>query len=54
MIYLLVNMLESNLSATGAFEIYVGGVQVWSKIETGRVPSQEEFLEILGKMESTK
>ncbi|EFP00623.1 hypothetical protein CRE_04376 [Caenorhabditis remanei] len=54
LIYLLVNMLESNLSATGAFEIYVGGVQVWSKIETGRVPSQEEFLEILGKMESTK
>ncbi|CAI4224111.1 unnamed protein product [Auanema sp. JU1783] len=57
MIFLLSNMIESSLMSTGAFEVYLGDEQIWSKIESGRVPSPPELLqmvdaqlELLGKV----
>jgi len=37
------NMVESSMLSSGAFEITVNGNQVWSKIETGYLPSLEHF-----------
>lgn len=60
MIFLLSNMVETSLISTGAFEIYLGDEQIWSKIDSGRVPSPGELLQmvdqqlaILGKIPST-
>ncbi|CAL2045043.1 unnamed protein product [Caenorhabditis brenneri] len=47
LLYLLANMIESCLLSTGAFEIFLNGEQIWSKIETGRVPSPEEFIQLI-------
>ncbi|CAF2766183.1 unnamed protein product [Rotaria sp. Silwood2] len=49
MIYFLSNSLESYLMTTGAFEISIDNVQLWSKLETGRLPSNNEFNQILQK-----
>jgi len=37
-LFMLNNMANSNLS-TGAFEVEYNGIVVWSKLETGRMPS---------------
>ena len=39
------NGLVGNLMATGAFEISYNGEQVYSKLETGRMPSLPELLD---------
>lgn len=39
------NTLEGGLTNTGAFEIYFNDIPVWSKIETGRMPSAPELLQ---------
>jgi selT/selW/selH-like putative selenoprotein len=41
------NFLETQLLATGAFEIYMDDVPIWSKLQTGRVPSPPELLQII-------
>eukprot|EP00054_Salpingoeca_dolichothecata_P006736 m.39604 g.39604 ORF g.39604 m.39604 type:complete len:89 (+) comp16645_c0_seq2:237-503(+) len=43
-IYFLGNTLAQNLMHTGAFEVYVDDTQVWSKLETGRLPSWPELV----------
>lgn len=40
-------MVGNALQQTGAFEVYVGETRVFSKLETGRVPSFEEMKEII-------
>lgn len=57
MIFLLSNMVEGTLMSTGAFEIFLGERQLWSKLESGRVPAPGELiqmidsqLELLGKI----
>ena len=35
--------------STGAFEISLGSDKLWSKLETGRIPSQHEFLQMLSQ-----
>ncbi|CAF0946231.1 unnamed protein product [Rotaria sordida] len=47
MIFFLLNSFESYLMTTGAFEISIDDVPLWSKIETGRLPSNNEFIQTL-------
>jgi selT/selW/selH-like putative selenoprotein len=47
MIFFLSNSLESYLMSTGAFEITVDDVPLWSKLETNRLPSSNEFIQML-------
>ncbi|VDM60689.1 unnamed protein product [Angiostrongylus costaricensis] len=46
MLFLLTNMVESTLMSTGAFEIYLDKEQIWSKLESGRVPSPQELIQV--------
>jgi selT/selW/selH-like putative selenoprotein len=47
MVFFLSNSIESHLLSTGAFEISVNDVPLWSKLETGRLPSANEFVQML-------
>ncbi|KJH48790.1 selT/selW/selH selenoprotein [Dictyocaulus viviparus] len=47
MLFLLTNMVESTLMSTGAFEIYLDKEQIWSKLESGRVPSPQELIQMI-------
>jgi len=47
MIFFLANVIEGQLISTGAFEITFNDVPVWSKIDTGRVPSPQEMFQIV-------
>lgn len=48
-ILFIANSIESNMMSTGAFEIlYNKNIPIWSKIETGRMPSGPELLQIVG------
>ena len=38
---------SGTLMSTGAFEIYLGEEQIWSKLESGRVPSPTELIQII-------
>lgn len=46
-IFFLSNSIETSLISTGAFEISVNDVPLWSKLETGRLPSANEFIQML-------
>lgn len=41
------NSIDSNMMSTGAFEIFYNDMPVWSKIQTGRMPSAPELLSIV-------
>lgn len=41
------NMLEAQLMSTGAFEIILNDIPIWSKIATGRIPSPSELFSII-------
>ncbi|CAD5234893.1 unnamed protein product [Bursaphelenchus xylophilus] len=45
MLFIFSNSIENMLMSTGAFEIYVGKELVWSKLESGRVPSPAELVQ---------
>ncbi|GIY36080.1 thioredoxin reductase-like selenoprotein T homolog CG3887 [Caerostris darwini] len=47
MVFFLSNTLEGQLISTGAFEIIFNDVPIWSKIETGRLPSPPELFQII-------
>jgi len=47
MIFFFSNSIESSLISTGAFEISIDDVPLWSKLETGRLPSANEFIQML-------
>lgn len=47
MIFFFFNSLESYLISTGAFEIFVNDVPLWSKLQSGRLPSSDEFVQML-------
>ncbi|CAF1478198.1 unnamed protein product, partial [Didymodactylos carnosus] len=47
MLFFFSNSLESFLMSTGAFEISVNDVPLWSKLETGHLPSAQDFLQML-------
>ncbi|XP_054282510.1 thioredoxin reductase-like selenoprotein T homolog CG3887 [Macrosteles quadrilineatus] len=47
MIFFLSNALEGHLVSTGAFEISLNDMPVWSKLETGRIPQPPELFQII-------
>jgi len=46
-IFFLGNMIESSLLSSGAFEVTVNGETVWSKLETGYMPSLEHLISLV-------
>jgi len=44
------NLIGSNLLQTGAFEIWVQDEQIWSKIETGKLPDMQYLLAEIAKL----
>lgn len=47
MIFFISNAIEGQLISTGAFEVAFNDVPVWSKLETGRIPSAQEMFQII-------
>lgn len=47
MIFFFTNSFESYLISTGAFEISVNDIPLWSKLQTGRLPAANEFVQML-------
>jgi selT/selW/selH-like putative selenoprotein len=47
MLFMFSNSLEGMLMSTGAFEIYLGEELIWSKLESGRVPSPVELIQAI-------
>jgi len=47
MLFFISNAIEGQLISTGAFEISFNDVPVWSKLETGRIPSPQEIFQII-------
>ncbi|PNF23480.1 hypothetical protein B7P43_G07726 [Cryptotermes secundus] len=47
MIFFLCNAVEGQLVSTGAFEISLNDIPVWSKLETGRIPQPPELFRII-------
>jgi selT/selW/selH-like putative selenoprotein len=47
MLFMLSNALEGMLMSSGAFEIYLGKEKIWSKLESGRVPSPAELVQAI-------
>lgn len=46
-LFFVTNAVESQLISTGAFEVSFNDVPVWSKLETGRIPSPQEIFQII-------
>lgn len=47
MIFFLSNTIEGQLVSSGAFEISLNDIPVWSKLETGRIPHPPELFLII-------
>ena len=47
MTFFISNTIEGQLMSSGAFEIFYNDLPVWSKIETGRVPTPAELFQII-------
>lgn len=47
MTFFLSNTVESQLMASGAFEIFYNDVPIWSKLATGRIPSAQELFTMI-------
>uniref|UniRef100_A0A5S6QVU7 Selenoprotein T n=1 Tax=Trichuris muris TaxID=70415 RepID=A0A5S6QVU7_TRIMR len=46
-LFFISNMIENQLLSTGAFEIFLNDVPVWSKLDVGRVPQPFELFDII-------
>jgi len=47
MIFFVSNMIENQLVSTGAFEIEFNGINMWSKMQTGRIPTGPELFQMI-------
>lgn len=47
MVFFLSNMIENQCMSTGAFEITLNDVPVWSKLESGHIPSVQQLVQII-------
>lgn len=47
MVFFLSNLIENQCMSTGAFEISLNDVPVWSKLESGHLPSIQQLVQIL-------
>lgn len=46
-VFFLCNALENALIQTGAFEVELNGMPIWSKLKSGRIPQGSELFEII-------
>ncbi|KAJ8378107.1 hypothetical protein AAFF_G00248210 [Aldrovandia affinis] len=47
MVFFFSNMIENQCMSTGAFEVTLNDVPVWSKLESGHLPSMQQLVQIL-------
>lgn len=47
MLFFLCNAVETQLISTGAFEISLNEVTIWSKLSSGRIPQVNELMQII-------
>ncbi|XP_060517640.1 thioredoxin reductase-like selenoprotein T homolog CG3887 [Cylas formicarius] len=47
MLFFLSNLIEGQLIQSGAFEISLNNVPIWSKLESGRIPQPAELFQII-------
>uniref|UniRef100_A0A8C7ZUU6 Selenoprotein T n=1 Tax=Oryzias sinensis TaxID=183150 RepID=A0A8C7ZUU6_9TELE len=47
MVFFLCNMMETHFLSTGAFEVSLNDIPVWSKLQSGYVPNIQEMFQIL-------
>jgi len=47
MTFFLCNAVETQLISTGAFEISLNDMPLWSKLESGRIPQPGELFQII-------
>lgn len=47
MLFFISNAIETQLLSTGAFEISLNDMPIWSKLESGKVPRLNELIQIL-------
>jgi len=47
MVFFMSNMIENQCLSTGAFEITLNDMPVWSKLESGHLPSMQQLVQIL-------
>ncbi|PIK56090.1 putative selenoprotein T1b-like [Apostichopus japonicus] len=47
MLFFISNAIETQLISTGAFEITLNDMPIWSKLESGKVPQYHELIHIL-------
>ncbi|MEE6501008.1 hypothetical protein FKM82_004029 [Ascaphus truei] len=47
MVFFLSNMIENQCMSTGAFEVTLNDVPVWSKLESGHLPSMQQLVQII-------
>jgi len=47
MTFFFTNMLEAQLISSGAFEISLNDIPIWSKLSTGRIPAPQELFQII-------
>lgn len=47
MIFFISNAIETQLITSGAFEIYLNDMQIWSKLQSDRIPHEKELLQML-------
>lgn len=47
MLFFLCNLIEGQLMQSGAFEISLNDVPIWSKLESGRFPQPPELFQII-------
>lgn len=47
MAFFLCNMMETHFLSTGAFEVTLNDVPIWSKLQSGYVPNIQEIFQIL-------
>ncbi|OCT78713.1 hypothetical protein XELAEV_18029800mg [Xenopus laevis] len=47
MVFFVSNMIENQCMSTGAFEITLNDVPVWSKLESGHLPSVQQLVQII-------
>lgn len=51
MLFFISNAIEGQMISTGAFEISYNDVPIWSKLESGRIPSPHEMLQMVENMQ---
>lgn len=47
LIFFVTNMIEGQLISTGAFEVSLNDMPIWSKLESGRLPNPNELHQII-------